>query len=147
MSVKPNFRNVGRSPAPLQSPIHAGGSITAAWARWASGVDVAVGLGYSVVPLVTVSGTLTATPAPQYGIYQEIDATGNVTVEAPAAGGGLGLVLILVQDSTGGRTFTLDPIYRGVPTLSTAANTYTALAFVLRPDGKYMLVSSASGTY
>ncbi len=127
-------------------------------ARWiersgvgAAGVDGSILLeNYYAIPIV--SGH--ATPDLSQGMRQELDlTTSGVAIDAPiSVPGKVEWTLIIKQDSTGGWLPTFNAGTggyvgaTGLPAmLNPAADTYSSLAFFIRPDGKSALKGIVTG--
>jgi hypothetical protein len=82
------------------------------------------------------------TPDPYVGGTAFVGSlTGGLTVNAPAQGHvGSVLTLVLPQDGTGGRTVTLNAVYKSTAAIPTTASTTTTVAF--RYDGTNWLETS-----
>ena len=97
---------------------------------------------------VTPGGGAAATPDLSGGNWSTIEVLLNaatITINDPTSGStAMFWVLVLKQDTTGGRGFSFGSAYAGtadqVGALDQTALTYSVLVFVVRPDGKSMLL-------
>lgn len=106
--------------------------------------------GYYVVPVLG-SGPWTATPNLSNGANQEVILVDPlIEIKAPlSAVTSNAWTLFVVQDAVGGRVVSFDTGYAGnlaLPgMLVTDLSTYSALLFVMRPDGKAALNAITTG--
>jgi hypothetical protein len=107
--------------------------------------------GYYVILLVLTGLLYSATPVLAQGSNQEVILIQPLVAIVTPTGGATSDIwtLYVVQDSAGGRLVTFDSGYAGNAALpgmlTTAANTYSALVFVIRPDGKSALTAITTG--
>ena len=107
--------------------------------------------GYYIILLVLTGLLYSATPVLAQGSNQEVILTQPLVAIVSPTGGATSDIwtLYIVQDSTGGRLVTFDSGYAGNATLpgmlTTVLSTYSALVFVIRPDGKSALTAITTG--